>query len=87
MIGLSMLTFAIFGSPPHGLIYSNFFFATYGVNLIMKDLMLGVVAIYCIIIRIAKWTCWKDFDNTPGFEKGDIPVPSNRRSLLEDDNL
>jgi hypothetical protein len=65
MIGLSMLVNAVIGSPPNGLTQSDMYFVIYGMQLVLKDAILGICAIYVCCIRLAKWCCWRDFDNTP----------------------
>jgi hypothetical protein len=67
MVGLSMLVFAIYGVPANGTFMSDFYFTCYGVQLIMKDFILGLGAIYVIVVRISKWFCTKDVNYTPVF--------------------
>lgn len=68
MIGISMLVNAIYGAPPNGIYLADIYFTIYGIQLVMKNLMLGVGGLYVIIIRIAKFFCYKDVDYTPVWE-------------------
>lgn len=56
----SLIIAAFVGIPPAGYLYAEIVFVIWGLLLVFKDLTLATGVIYAIVIRILKWTAWKN---------------------------
>ncbi len=65
IIAHSLIMAAFIGFPPPGFFYAEIVFTIWGIQLISGDVTLAMGVIYAVVIRILKWTVWKDVDNTP----------------------